>query len=189
MRSTGSRRRGRPAHERGHSAGRQAARARGPLARSVQQVRRTDRDASGAARHRDRGPVQSGDGEGPLPHPRHLQRARDHPARHLQLHGDDLRRGCYRGRSAGAGRVRRRHHRQPGAQRHLSGPPRMRGRVARILRHGPRHGVLDRLSGQSRDHLDHRRQGRLRGPRHRQPRQHLGRLRHGQCRGRAVQAQ
>ena len=34
----------------------------------------------------------------------------------------------------------------------------------------PCHGLLDRLPGQSRPDLDHRRQGRLHHPRHRQPR-------------------
>ena len=35
----------------------------------------------------------------------------------------------------------------------------VRGSAQGLLRHGPCHGVLDRLPGQSRHHLDHGRQG------------------------------
>ena len=48
---------------------------------------------------RDR-PVRAGHGTGDLTHRRDLQRPRDDPARHLQLHGDDL-----RSRRTGGGQV------------------------------------------------------------------------------------
>ena len=55
--------------------------------------------------------------------------------------------------------------------------------------HGPRHGLLDRLPGQSRGDFDHRRKGRLHHPRHRQPRLDLRRLRARQCPDRSVPPQ
>ena len=51
-----------------------------------------------------------------------IQRQGDDPARHLQLYGHDLRSRRHRGRQEGARRIRLGHHRQPRAQRHLSGP-------------------------------------------------------------------
>ncbi len=66
-----------------------------------------------------------------------------------------------------------------GPQRHLCRPQGLRGGAERVLRHGPCHGLFDRLPGQPRHHFDHRRQGRLHRPRHRQPRVDLRRLRDG----------
>ena len=48
---------------------------------------------------------------------------------------------------------------------------------------------LDRVHGQSRDHLDARRQGRIRHPRCRQPRVDLRRLQAGLCRDRPLPPQ
>ena len=79
-----------------------------------------------------------------------IQRQGDDPARHLQLYGHDLRSRRHRGRQEGARRIRLGHDRQPRPQRHLSGPQGMRGGAEGILRHRPRHGLLDRLPGQSR---------------------------------------
>jgi hypothetical protein len=50
-----------------------------------------------AALKRGHRPVRPRDGEGDLAHRRDVQRARDDPARHLQLYGHDLRPGRDRG--------------------------------------------------------------------------------------------
>ena len=65
----------------------------------------------------------------------------------------------------------------------------VRGRAEGLLRHHARDGLLDRLSGQSRHHLDARRARRIRHPRRRQPRLDLRRLRDGQRRHRPLPPQ
>jgi acyl carrier protein len=82
-------------------------RPRGHGARPVRQVPAADRPARGAAVDRRHRPVQPGHGAGREPDRRDLQRQADDPARHLQLHGPDVRPGRARRRPAGAGRVRR----------------------------------------------------------------------------------
>jgi hypothetical protein len=67
-------------------------------------------------------PVQPGHGAGRKPDRRDLQRQAHDPARHLQLHGHDLRPRRRRRGQAGARRIRLGHHRQPRPQRHLCRP-------------------------------------------------------------------
>ena len=116
---------------------------------------------------------------------------RHDPARHVQLHGHDVRSRRHSG--AGQECTRPVSAPAPTAAGCSTAPSatisRSRTGAARILRYDRCDRLFDRVHGKSRYDLDAGRQRRIRHPRRRQSRLDLRRLRAGQCRDRPLSPQ